>query len=57
VRECWFCPRSLRTFPHISTAISNQSLLSLAVTLADRRINNLQQDVQSMIWYDSWDAM
>jgi hypothetical protein len=28
-------------------------LLSLAITLADRRINNLQQDFQSLVWYDS----
>jgi len=28
-------------------------ILSLAITLADRRINNLQQDFQSLIWYDS----
>jgi hypothetical protein len=27
--------------------------VSLAMTLADRRINNLQQDFQSLIWYDA----
>jgi hypothetical protein len=26
-------------------------MLSLAIALADRRINNLQQDFQSLIWY------
>jgi hypothetical protein len=31
---------------------SAETILSLAITLADRRINNLQQDFQSVIWYD-----